>query len=196
MTLFFTIMAAFLQSQSEHFQEYYSLFKPSAFESEILPLHKLRLCNGDFALAGGRGQQSLPYKCFRIWDTAAFSQSASICRREDKAQYKDIHLYAWASCLMSGAGLLIYQAMQNRKTCMLSMKRQTDIIGRSLQNAISRSFRKAAQRESALRQGNLLLPCLNLSQASMSRISCYSYSQIGLKKNMVWSVFRHCTITS
>lgn len=61
MTLFFTIMAAFLQSQSEHFQEYYSLFKPSAFESEILPLHKLRLCNGDFALAGGRGQQSLPY---------------------------------------------------------------------------------------------------------------------------------------
>ncbi|MDE7178919.1 MAG: hypothetical protein K2O59_13985, partial [Lachnospiraceae bacterium] len=29
-------------------------FKPSAFESEIHPLYKLRLCNGDFALAGGR----------------------------------------------------------------------------------------------------------------------------------------------
>ena len=28
-------------------------FKPSAFESEIHPLYKLRLCNGDFALAGG-----------------------------------------------------------------------------------------------------------------------------------------------
>ena len=30
-----------------------SLSKPSAFESEIHPFHKLRLCNGDFALAGG-----------------------------------------------------------------------------------------------------------------------------------------------
>jgi len=29
-------------------------FKPSAFESEISPLHKLRLCNGDFALAGSK----------------------------------------------------------------------------------------------------------------------------------------------
>ena len=27
-------------------------FKPSAFESELHPLHKLCLCNGDFALAG------------------------------------------------------------------------------------------------------------------------------------------------
>ena len=35
-------------------REYYLLLKPSAFESEIHPLHKLRLCNGDFALAGGK----------------------------------------------------------------------------------------------------------------------------------------------
>ena len=34
-------------------------FKPSAFESEIHPLHKLRLCNGDFALAGGISHASV-----------------------------------------------------------------------------------------------------------------------------------------
>ena len=46
----------------------------------------------------------------------------AICRREDKAQYRDIHLSAWASCLMSGVESLIYPAMRNRKICMRYMK--------------------------------------------------------------------------
>ena len=108
----------------------------------------------------------------------------AICRREDKAQYRDIHLSAWASCLMSGAGLPIYPATPSRKICMRSMKRQTAAIGRSLRNAISRNFKKAVRRGSALRRGNLSLPCPNHSPTSMSRTSCCGFSQTALRKSM------------
>ena len=97
---------------------------------------------------------------------------------------------------MSGAGSLIYPAVRNRKTCMRSMKRQTAPTGRSLRNAISRNFKKAVQRESALKQGDLSLPCPNHSQTSMIRISCCSFSQTVLRKSMTWSVYRPCTITN
>ena len=134
---------------------------------------------------------SLPYQCY------FFSKSVTaICRREDKAQYKDIHLSAWASCLMSGAGSLIYPAMRGRRICTRSMKQQTAIIGRSLQNATSRNFKKAAQRGNASRQGNLSLPCPNPFQISMSRTNYYSCSQTASRKSMVWSVYRLCTITN
>ena len=126
-----------------------------------------------------------------------FSQSdTAICRREDKAQYKDIRLSARVSCLMSGAGSLIYPAMRNRKTCMRSMKRQTAAIGRSLRNATGRNLKKAAQRECALRRGNLSLPCPNHSLIFMSQTSCCSFLQIASKKNMAWSAYQHCTITN
>ena len=90
----------------------------------------------------------------------------------------------------------IYPATQSRKTCMRSMKRQTVTTGRSLRNAISRNLKKAIRRGSALRQGNLSLPCPNHSQTSMSQTSCYSFLQTVSKKNMVWSAYRRCTITN
>ena len=132
---------------------------------------------------------SLPYQ------RHFFSKSViAICRREDKAQYKDIHLSVCVSCLMSGAGSLIYPAMRGRRICMRSMKQQTATIGRSLQNATSRNFKKAAQRGNVSKRGNLSLPCPNPSQISMRRTSCYSCSQTALRKSMVWSVYRLCTI--
>ena len=66
---------------------------------------------------------SLPYQ------RHFFSKSViAICRREDKAQYKDIHLSVCVSCLMSGAGSLIYPAMRGRRICMRSMKQQTALL--------------------------------------------------------------------
>ncbi len=98
--------------------------------------------------------------------------------------------------MMSGAGSLIYPVMRSRKTCMRSVKRQTATIGRGLRNAISRNFKKAVRRGSALRRGNLLLRYPNHSQTFMSQTSCCSFSQTILKKSMVWSAYRHCTITN
>lgn len=140
-----------------------------------------------------------------LTDYAAHSQSVppylrllqsntAICRREDKAQYRDIHLSACASYLMSGAGSLIYPATQSRKTCMRFMKQQTALTGRSLRNAISRNFKKAGRRGSALRRGNLSLPCPNHSLVFMSQTSCFS--QTASKKNMAWSAYQRCTIIS
>ncbi len=55
MIVFFTVMVADFTSIIRTVSGGYSLLlKPSAFESEIHPLHKLRLCNGNFALAGGK----------------------------------------------------------------------------------------------------------------------------------------------
>ena len=97
---------------------------------------------------------------------------------------------------MPGAGSLIYPATQSRKTCMRSMKLQTAAIGRSLQNATSRNFKKAVQRGRVLRRGNLSLPCPNHSLIFMSQTSCCSFLQTASKKNMAWSAYQHCTIAN
>ncbi len=58
------------------------------------------------------------------------------------------------------------------------------------------SFKKVVRRESALRRGNLSLPCWNHSLTFMSRKSCCSYSQTVLRKSIVWNAYRRCTITN
>lgn len=88
---------------------------------------------------------------------------------------------------MSGAGTLRYPAMRNRKNCMRSMKQQTAAIGQSLRNAISRNFRKAAQKENVSRRGNLSLPCPNPFPIFMSQTNCYGCSQTALRKSMAWN---------
>lgn len=170
------------------------LLNPSAFESELHPLHKLRLCNGDFAPVGSKFTQAW------ITNADAFELTADrriyscmdilyplcrLCRPLTTCPAIPPISQIWYCYLQEGGQNTIQRHL------FIRMSKLPDVRGRNtyISSHVKQENLYAVHETTDRRYWTELA-------RYTSRTSCYSFSQTALRKSTVWSAYQRRTITS